>query len=81
VNEPVTDVALVRWPLEAVRRDELARAGVPRLLLVSRGTPPPLVDDEIEDWVRLPAPILDVALRVRRLHALTATDLLTGTDG
>jgi hypothetical protein len=81
VDEAVSDVAVVRWPLEAERREELVRARRPRLLLVCPGSPPPLVDDDIEDWVRLPAEPLEVALRARRLHALTASDLFTGSNG
>ncbi len=48
------DVVLLRWPLERVRRDELARADRPRLLLVEAGAAPPVVDSPLEDWIRLP---------------------------
>ena len=48
-------VELVAWPAEDGRRQVLARAGVPRLLLVREGAdaPHPLGLDE--DWVRVPA--------------------------
>src|SRR5262245_50001944 len=49
------DVALVRWPEESDRRRRLERDGLPRLLLVEDGAAPPLVEDPLEDWVRVPA--------------------------
>lgn len=60
-------VELVRWPAEADRRQALAAGGVPRLLLVERGsTSPPRLDDD-EDWIRLPADERDVWARLDRL--------------
>ncbi len=63
----------MRWPHETERRAGLERDGIPRLLLVEDGAAPPLVEDPLEDWVRVPAQELDVrarldtlALRVRR---------------
>jgi DNA-binding response OmpR family regulator len=61
------DVALVRWPFETRRRQELSAEGVPRLLLVDPQAPPPVVDDPIEDWVRLPVSDADVRARVDTL--------------
>ena len=58
------DVVLVRWPLEAGRRAELAEQGVPRLLLVEGDGEPPLPTDCLEDWVRVPASEGDVKARV-----------------
>jgi hypothetical protein len=49
------DVVLVRWPKENEHRDRLAREGHPRLLLLEAGVLPPLVEDPLEDWVRIPA--------------------------
>lgn len=60
-------MALVRWPAEQDRRQELAAAGHPRLLLVEPGAPPPVCADELEDWVRLPAPDTDVRARAEAL--------------
>lgn len=58
------DVALLRWPLERDRRDELRREGRARLLLVEGDVAPPTVADELEDWIRLPAADADVQARV-----------------
>jgi hypothetical protein len=62
------DVALLRWPVEADRRDDLAAAGVPRLLLVEDGAPPSPLDC-LEDWVRVPAAEDEVQARVAGLIA------------
>jgi DNA-binding response OmpR family regulator len=60
-------IALVRWPAEAVRRNELAAAGRPRLLLIEPGAAPPLAWDHLEDWTRLPADPADVEARIATL--------------
>ncbi len=65
------DVVLLRWPLERVRRDELARADRPRLLLVEAGAAPPVVDSPLEDWIRVPAEDADVRARVETLARRT----------
>ncbi|MGH9226011.1 MAG: winged helix-turn-helix domain-containing protein [Acidimicrobiales bacterium] len=62
------EVALLRWPAEAARRQRLSVAGGPRLLLVEDGAPPPPILDCLEDWVRVPAPEDEVRARV---HALS----------
>lgn len=67
------EVALVHWPAEQDRREELRRAGQPRLLLVERGTPP-IPTDELEDWIRLPADDLDLRVRVEALRRRTDSD-------
>ncbi len=63
------DVALVRWPREAERRDRLRQAGAPRLLLVDDGHPAPVTGDCLEDWVRVRAPQEDVQVRLAALAA------------
>ena len=63
----VVDVVLVRWPKENEHRDRLAREGRPRLLLLEAGVLPPLVEDPLEDWVRIPAPESDVRARLDTL--------------
>jgi two-component system, OmpR family, response regulator len=70
---PDVEVALVHWPAEQDRRDELRRAGQPRLLLVERGAPP-IPSDELEDWIRLPADDLDLRVRVEALRRRTGSD-------
>jgi Transcriptional regulatory protein, C terminal len=67
---PFVEVALVHWPAEEDRREELRRAGQPRLLLVERGAPP-IPSDELEDWIRLPADDIDLRVRVEALRRRT----------
>lgn len=62
------DVVLVRWPVEAERRGVLRDSGVPRLLLVEDGHPPPDPDDCLEDWIRVPAGEQEVRARVAALN-------------
>ena len=66
-SEESSNVARVRWPEEADRRLCLARAGVPRLLLVApdHAVPEPL--DLDEDWVRVPVANEEVLLRASNL--------------
>jgi DNA-binding response OmpR family regulator len=70
------DVDRVSWPGERERRRHLAARGRPRLLLVDPDSAPPVAADDLEDWVRLPAPPDDVDARVlgllRRLEAREA---------
>jgi DNA-binding response OmpR family regulator len=66
------DVVLVRWPSESERRTRLQDQGIPRLLLIEDGQPPPHPDDCLEDWIRVPAEDADVRLRVDGLSARSA---------
>jgi hypothetical protein len=61
------EVALVRWPGEWARREQLARQSLPRLLLVEDGATVPTAADCLEDWVRVPAPEYDVRVRLEAL--------------
>ncbi|HKH04325.1 MAG TPA: winged helix-turn-helix domain-containing protein [Acidimicrobiales bacterium] len=61
------EVALVHWPAEEARREELRRDGQPRLLLVEKGAPP-IPSDGLEDWIRLPADDIDLRVRVEALR-------------
>ena len=63
------DVRLVRWPAARTQLDELRAAGVPRLVVVDGDVAPPAPNDELEDWVRLPADQSDVRVRVDTLAA------------
>lgn len=58
---------LLRWPLEAERRQALAARKTARLLLVEEDETPPDPVDCMEDWLRVPASESDVKLRVRAL--------------
>ena len=53
----------MRWPAEHERRDRLLARNMPRLLLVENGALPPVSDDCLEDWMRVP--VDDTELRVR----------------
>jgi DNA-binding response OmpR family regulator len=66
------EVVLLRWPVEASRRDDLAEAGVARLLLVEDGATPPEPVDCLEDWIRVPAPEPDLRARVAALEGRAA---------
>ncbi len=63
------DVALVSWPSEQCRRELLREAGRPRLLVLEEdaATPPPPCD-EMEDWIRMPAPDGDLRARLEALR-------------
>ena len=62
------DVVLVRWPAEQHRRAELQRTDRPRLLLLEDGAAPPVPDDDLEDWIRVPASEDDLRARVDGLR-------------
>ena len=66
-------IALLRWPDDADRREELSADGRPRLLLIEQGAPPPASWDVLEDWVRLPADPVEIEARIATLmHRLPA---------
>ena len=79
------DVVLLRWPAEQARRAELQDAGRPRLLLLEDDAAPPVADDELEDWIRVPAGDVDLRARVdglrRRVEARTASSPDLDDDG
>jgi DNA-binding response OmpR family regulator len=70
------DVVLLRWPADSARRVELQAAGQPRLLMVEDGVAAPIPDDELEDWIRVPAAEGDLRARIdglqRRAEGKTA---------
>jgi hypothetical protein len=80
---PRIEVALVHWPRDREERDRLARAMLPRLLLVPDGERPPASGDPMEDWIRLPADERDVATRLRVLseRAERSLDEVAVVDG
>jgi DNA-binding response OmpR family regulator len=63
------DVVLLRWPAESHRRDDLIELGTARLLLVEDGATPPHPHDCLEDWIRVPAPELDLRARIAALES------------
>ena len=66
--EASVDIVVLRWPSEQANRERLAAKGRPRLLLVAPECDPPIAQDCLEDWVRLPADDTDVAARLRALE-------------
>jgi two-component system, OmpR family, response regulator len=62
------DVTLVQWPREEALRADLAAARRPRLLLIDADQAPPLVWDELEDWVRQAADGDELRLRAETLR-------------
>jgi len=68
-------VAVVQWPGEQARADDLARRSAPRLLLVAAGAePPPRSNDPLCDWVQQPADERDVHSRIVALRNRASID-------
>jgi hypothetical protein len=67
------DIVVGWWPQERAEVDRLARARIPRLLLVEPGCPPPVTEDVLEDWVRLPLDDAEVKARLATLRRRAAT--------
>jgi DNA-binding response OmpR family regulator len=65
-------VALIAWPRDAEYAEDLRAAGLPRLLMLSATADPPLCDDELQDWVRVPSDPLEVNARVQALQLRAA---------
>jgi DNA-binding response OmpR family regulator len=57
-------VAVLRWPDEEPRREQLRSTSRARLLLVAPEAPAPVVADHLEDWIRLPADDRDMQARI-----------------
>lgn len=57
-------VAVLRWPDEEPRRAQLRSTCGARLLLVAPEAPAPVVADDLEDWIRLPADDRDLQARI-----------------
>lgn len=62
------DVTIVRWPDERGLREDLAKSGRARLLVVDVDVAPPIASDPLEDWVRTPCGELDVRARLEGLR-------------
>ncbi len=77
-------IALLRWPADADRREDLAADHRPRLLLLEPDADPPVTWDVLEDWVRLPAEPVEIEARIatlmRRRPSARPAPLLDG-DG
>jgi DNA-binding response OmpR family regulator len=62
------DVLVLRWPIELTRLAAARAERAPRLLVVEGADEPPAEWDPLEDWVRLPADLRDVQVRVAALR-------------
>lgn len=65
---PRVDVVVVRWPEESDRREALRADGHPRVLVVAPDAAPTIPTDELEDWIRAPAPPADLQARIEGLR-------------
>ena len=65
-------VALIAWPRDAKHAEVLRTAGLPRLLMLTEATEPPLSADELQDWVRVPSDPLEVNARMQALQLRAA---------
>jgi hypothetical protein len=78
-------ISVLRWPEEEPLRQQLAWFGLPRLLLIERGTRPPELVDEMEDWVRTPTDPQDLQARSevlrRRAHTSSTRAPVLDDDG
>jgi hypothetical protein len=71
-RDEVAPVAVVEWPREAQRAEQLARERRLRLLVVAPGVTPPVDWDGLSDWVRGPADAGDVYARIEALQRRNA---------
>lgn len=62
------DVTTLSWPEERGLREQLAKLGRARLLMVDPDAAPPIAADPLEDWVRRSAGELDVRARIEALR-------------
>src|SRR5262245_51543624 len=63
------NAAVVFMPEQEDRLAALRAADVPRLVVVSAGTEPPTVVDDLEEWIRFPAEPADGRARLEALRA------------
>jgi DNA-binding response OmpR family regulator len=67
-SDDAATVVLVEWPRDAEKAEDLRVARRPRLLMLSATAEPPLTDDELQDWVRVPSDPIEVRARVQALE-------------
>jgi DNA-binding winged helix-turn-helix (wHTH) protein len=79
------EVELIEWPSDGDRLERVRGEGRPRLLLVGGALAPPSPLDDLEDWIRVPAPPGDLRARTdalsRRASKLTETRPSLDSDG
>lgn len=62
-----SDVTMISWPTQRIRREWCRERQIPRILVVEPGQAPPVVIDTLEDWVRAPLEQADLNVRVTTL--------------
>lgn len=87
----MASVVMLRWPEEADRRQRLQLDGAPRLLVVGPEAEAPVLQDDLEDWLRDPpnptdliarlSVLADRAERARQLPRLDGDGLLWSGRG
>lgn len=75
-----TKVELIRWPVEAERREACRDQGVMRLLVLEAGAEAPVCTDIREDWVRTPISRSDLRARIDSLRVKGSSDHLPVVD-
>ena len=65
-------VAVLRLPRDGRQRDQLARSGEPRLLLVDRSGDPPVCPDPLEDWMFVDGERREMVARIASLERVVA---------
>jgi len=65
----IDGVAVIRWPQDSTRAVELARIGVPRVLLIAADADPPDRSDPLCEWVRVPVDERDLQQRIVDLRS------------
>lgn len=61
-------VTVLEWPAQDEQRCEIARLGLPRLLLVDRDGPRPATSDPLEDWAVHPVDPSEMRVRISLLE-------------
>jgi len=74
VTAPPWAVTVLDWPEEAAEAEALATTGALRLLLVAPDVAPPVDWDLTSDWLRRPAPPMDVLARIETLQRRAESD-------
>jgi len=64
-----TVVRVVRWPDDAARRDRLAEAGIPRIVVTEPGIVSERAGDPLEAWVPATVAVVDLARMTASLEA------------
>ena len=78
-RDEVWPIAVLQWPAEAGRAEQLTRERRLRLYVVAPGHEPPIDWDGLSDWIRGPAEANDIYARVEALQRRVAVTPATGS--